>query len=259
MDEYNNIGKTILSKQNEIPGFQYFTNEIDLFNLHLDKEALHNTDLPIYGIRPPMLKTSTFMNIFSLILENITKVAKFNSKINTFFEGAKEYIGSELDYILYILAYIQEWKQYCAVVERKQIDESEIDKIIQSSSIKSNIIEKLNLNVKSDAALTFSYFNFIEHYPIIKNLIETVFEQINSHPEKHNLGYVDYEKYYDLLLYTYLKNNDCNQLINVYKGISSPSHNSTAADYSFSVPILIHMIVYIYKLLYVGASFVTEE
>lgn len=284
MAHNNNSNSPLFEKFYELRGFDYNTPNLKFYNLHLNKEALHNSqDLPLYGMRAPPLKTSTFLNLFSLVVKNILGVGKFKSSIQQFFNDAKMVKAETLYDVLSILTYNHEYERLADKVKITGLLRDEIIRpidldhdLLDNNNNFRDVMQALRLGINNNKTLGLSDHNcnyFIEHFPIISRLVNITLKNVyynDDDDNHHNLGALEninnddddsIRETLDYLTYICLLNNDCNQMIICYKNSLCSFNKLMTTDETSSLPIIVYLIVYSYKLLWIGASFlnVTDD
>ena len=259
----NDIYSLLKKKQYEIPGFNYEAASLNYYNLHLRKEALHcESDLPVYGARAPPLKTSTFLNIFSMVFDNISLSSVHSKKDKqNFINLANQVKIDELYDILCFLNYKAEFKKMCDIVKEDknefiELNNNNIDNDDNQITVIKDIASKLKLNINATLPLPITSIDFTKYYMFIKNLVKIILYNVYNDSSNHNLGLYENinnnEWCINYLTYISILNGDCNQLIQAYKLLCSKKE---LVDINYSnIPILIYIIVQAYKLLYFGKS-----
>ena len=259
----------LFEKFYEVRGFDYFTPNLEFYNLHLEKEALHNRlDLPLYGLRAPPLKTSTFINIFSLVTDEIlldVGKMKNSSSLCQFLNNAKE-MGVKAEVLYDVLSIVTYNKEYERLVKTTELRDGIIRRpIIDLDTNFQRVIQKLGLLLDKQEELnviSFSHSNYFidNHFQNITRLVNITLENVYNSRRKHNLGTLEnidddsIKKALNYLIYICILNNDCDQMIISYKKLLCSFNKLMTTEETTSLPIIIYLVVYSYKLLWIGAS-----
>ena len=252
------VSSMVHERQTELTGFSYEARSLDYYDLHLRKESMHNRlGLPLYGVKIPPLKTSTFLNLFTTVLDSVFSHDNKKQEHKSFLQLAKECQVSDLSDVLTTCAFINEHNQLQSAIENNEKLLSLVAKPKRKGIVNSNfrrVIEKLRINLDlfhSEQPL-LNNTEYVNHCEAIYKLVRVVLDEVSK--SRHNIGEVRYMKNDVLhyMIYCYVRNNDCKQLERINKDYGVTMDN-ILQDKCWSIPILVHLITYIYKLLVLGA------
>ena len=224
--------------QNSVPGFDYETDDIKFCRMHLGQELLHSsTAMPLFGVRVPPLKTSSMLNILSIVLNAIPDVPKsfLSCEIGQLFDA------------LTVTYYAQGYMTYkkfvdCSVLKIPSVDVDE--------SIK-RVIRELNLDFWNESKLPNIDFpskaELLLHFPDIKTVVSKVLEVVNNTREMQNVFYYPLEDkrqnltddFQNVLIYSLINNNDPTLIYETYKKHFSESR---------TVPVLFYLSYFCFQL-----------
>ena len=238
---YANVKK----HQFSIPGFVYIytTNELRFCKTHLEKELLHSSSSkPVFGIRVPPLKTSTFLNILSIVLDNLEEFPK------TF---RKYQIGDLYDAMVFSL-YMKEFINYTKYVTPNLCCES-----IDSNVALEKVMKDLDLDFWNTTG-SWTDIDFIgkeevdnekfqQLFANVKRIVSQVLKEIDKDHDSQNVWYFPPNQRVNKLTDDIL--NDL--IYSCIRSFNDPMliyKNFPIYDNSRTVPVVIYLSYFCYKL-----------